>query len=216
MGKAFDYDGPLMSFLGKLSDIVILNFLTLLCCLPIVTIGVSLTACHYVALKLRRGEGYVWKNFWKSIKVNFVQSTIIWLILVAIIISSCYSYFFTMAAVKGTASMIMSSIVFVGMLFTAMTSMWIFPIQSKFINNIGATIKNSFFLAFKYLFRTMLMLGITAIPFLLIGVLTFNFYWIILLFGFSVPAYLCAMLYDKKFEMIEEVIKEREEQEGAA
>lgn len=216
MGGIFNYDSPLMSGLGKIADLAILNVLTLIFCIPIVTIGASLTACHYVALKIRRGEGYVFKNFWKSFKENLIQSTILWLILAVFVIMSVMSYTMAMANMGEKMGPILCTIIFVGGLFAAMTCVWVWPMQSKFVNSIGSTIKNSFLFAFKYLFRTMLMMIISIIPIVLVFVLSFQWYSLLLLFGFSVPIYLCAMLYDKKFQEVEDVIMDRqlEEQEG--
>lgn len=216
MGGIFNYDGPLMSGLGKLADLVILNLLTLLFCIPIVTIGASLTAAHYVALKIRRGEGYVFKNFWKSFRENLKQSTFLWLMYVVFMGVSILSYLLAMSSMGGTMGAIICTVIFVAVLFVAMTSMWALPMQSKFINNISTTIKNGFLFAFKYLFRTMLMLVINAVPIVLMLVLSFQWYSLLLLFGFSVPIYLCAMLYDKKFQEVEDMImdRQREEEEG--
>lgn len=208
MGGIFNYDGPLMSGLGKLADLVILNLLTLLFCIPIVTIGASITACHYVALQIRRGEGYVIRNFWKSFKMNLGQSTVIWFILAINVVLCLYVTLFFI--VGGTMGAIVKGVLFVALLFWTFIGCWVFPMQSKFINNIGTTIKNSFLLAFKYLFRTVLMVVINLLPVVLFLVVNFQWYSILLLFGFSVPAYLCAMLYDKKFEEIENMILERE------
>ena len=49
-------DSPFMKFLGTMADLMILNMLTVLCCVPIVTAGASFTAMHYVLQKLVRGE----------------------------------------------------------------------------------------------------------------------------------------------------------------
>lgn len=217
MGGIFNYDSPLMSGLGKIADLAILNFLTLLFCIPIVTIGASLTACHYVALKIRRGEGYVFKNFWKSFKENLIQSTILWLIFVAFVIMTVMSYAMAMTNMGEKMGPIICTILFVGGLFAAMTSVWALPLQSKFINNIGTTIKNAFLMAFRYLFRTMLMLIISIIPIVLVLVVSFQWYSLLMLFGISVPIYLCALLYDKKFQEIEDMIMDRqlEEQQNA-
>ena len=150
MGSIFNYDGPIWGSLGKLADLVILNLLTLLCCIPLVTIGASLTAAHYVALKIRRGEGYVWKNFWKSFKENLKQSTALWLIYIVVIGGSISSYFIAMS-MGGTMGSLLSAVVFVLALFSVMISVWALPMQSKFINGVFATIKNAFLFAFKYI-----------------------------------------------------------------
>lgn len=82
MGRIFDMDSPVMRFLGRLADLMILNLVTLLCCLPVVTIGASLTAMHYVLLKMvRNEESYIVRSFFKSFKENFKQATVIWLII---------------------------------------------------------------------------------------------------------------------------------------
>lgn len=214
MGRVFDYDGPLMGSLSKVADLLILNMLTLLFCIPLVTIGASLTASHYVALKLRRGEGYVWKNFWKSFRENFKQSTIMWLMFIVCIFVHYFAYRCAMVVMTGTASMLICTAIFVFTLFVLMTSLWVFPMQARFVNNISSTIKNSFIMAFKYVFRTLLMLCVSFLPVVILEFLSYNMYWILFCFGFSVPIYICAMLYDKKFKMIEEMIEDREREEN--
>ena len=78
----FSYDSMFSRFLYFVADIVTLHFLWLIHSLPIVTIGASTTALYYSCMKrIRTGEGYVTRNFRKSFRENFRQSTIIWLIL---------------------------------------------------------------------------------------------------------------------------------------
>ena len=52
MGRLFNLDNPFMLALNKLADLIILNFLTMICCIPVITIGASMTALNYVALKI--------------------------------------------------------------------------------------------------------------------------------------------------------------------
>ena len=86
MGGLFDLDSPVMRFLSKMADLIILNLLAFVCCLPIFTIGASMTALHYVLLKIvRNEEGYVVRGFFKAFKSNFKQATVIWLILLAVL-----------------------------------------------------------------------------------------------------------------------------------
>ncbi len=40
--------------LGRVADLVWLNLLTLICCIPVVTAGAALTALHYVSIKLAK------------------------------------------------------------------------------------------------------------------------------------------------------------------
>lgn len=46
MSNLFDQDNMFFTIMGVLFDLIILNVLTLLCCIPIVTAGASFTAMH--------------------------------------------------------------------------------------------------------------------------------------------------------------------------
>ena len=82
MGKIFDMDSPVMRFLNRVADLLMLNILMIFCCIPVITIGASFTAMHYVILKMVRGEeGYLFRGFFKSFVRNFKQATLIWLIM---------------------------------------------------------------------------------------------------------------------------------------
>ena len=52
----FNYDNPVWRFIGKLGDLVLLNLLWLVCCIPVFTAGAATTAVYYVTLKLVRDE----------------------------------------------------------------------------------------------------------------------------------------------------------------
>ena len=45
----FKYDSPLMSFLNTVFDLMFLNILCFVCCIPIITIGPALAAKYDVA-----------------------------------------------------------------------------------------------------------------------------------------------------------------------
>ena len=54
--RLFNLDSPLMQALNKMADLLWLNILTMICCIPIITVGPSLTALHYMALKIAREQ----------------------------------------------------------------------------------------------------------------------------------------------------------------
>ena len=77
----FDINGKFFKTLTKAGDFIILTLLAMVCSIPVITIGASLTAVFYAALKMARDEeGYVWKEFFKSFKQNLKQSILIELI----------------------------------------------------------------------------------------------------------------------------------------
>ena len=56
MNSLFSVDGPLMRAMSDLLTLLKLNFLTLLCCLPVFTAGAAVTALHYCIMKMLDGK----------------------------------------------------------------------------------------------------------------------------------------------------------------
>ena len=44
--KLFNLDSPVMVFLSKVANLMILNVLTIICCIPIFTAGAAITALY--------------------------------------------------------------------------------------------------------------------------------------------------------------------------
>ena len=81
----FEEGSPFQGFLNKVTDLLILNLVTLLLCLPVITAGAALTAMHYVLLKMVRGEeGYIVKSFFRAFKREFRQATVMWVMFMAL------------------------------------------------------------------------------------------------------------------------------------
>ena len=65
----FKLDSPLMNFLNKLCDIMILNILVLVFSLPIFTIGAAVTAGYYMSFKMvKNEENYIVKGFQRELQ----------------------------------------------------------------------------------------------------------------------------------------------------
>lgn len=77
-------DNPFFTIMGKLGDLVLLNLVWLVCCLPVVTIGASTTALLGVARKMAADEDYmVFHDFFHALRNGWKDSTAAWLILLA-------------------------------------------------------------------------------------------------------------------------------------
>ena len=202
MGRLFDLDSPLMRFLNLVGDLLILNFLVLICCIPIITIGASCTGMYYVLLKIVRGEeGYLVKGFFKSFKQNFKQATILWLIMLLVIL--VYIGDFCIFRYSGlTFPKVLVVVILSIALVLMMVVVYVFPVLSRFDNTIRNTLKNAFCMAVLNLPKTLLLILLQAVP---IVVLYFSSYATIfvIMFGISLPAYCSAHLLSgifKKFE----------------
>lgn len=213
MNNLFNIDSPLMQTLGKLADLMILNFLTMICCIPIITAGAAFTALDYMCLKLARNEeNYLIRGYFKSFKENFKQSTGIWLIILWVIVAVVGDLFIMNYYTAVEFPVIIRSAVFFVSIVTLFTAMWVFPMQAKFVNPVFRTIGNAFKASVLQFPRTILMTGLFFVPFL--AVMYTNFLVpIVFLFGFSFHSYLSALLYNKFFRRLEDAAAANSPQE---
>lgn len=162
MRSFFNMDGPVFVFLSKAADLMILNILFILCCIPVITIGASFTAMSYVTLKMKEGaEGYIWKSFLHAFKQNFRQATVIWLILLLIGAVLGVDLWILIQNHQGPMQ-IMLYVVIAGCVLWLVEVMYVFPVLARFYNTIPETIKNGMLLAFANAPKTILMLVITG------------------------------------------------------
>ena len=67
--KIFDSDNRFNRFMTRIFNLMILNLLWMLCCIPIVTIGASTVALYTMTLRLVRDEeGSLTRDFFKAFR----------------------------------------------------------------------------------------------------------------------------------------------------
>lgn len=207
MDKIFGLDSPFMRTLGVIADLMLLNVLTILCSLPVITAGAAFTALHYCCLKISRDEeNYIIRMYFHSFRQNLLQSIPLWLVF--LLVAAGYAYDFRAVNENliprwffyaGTAAFVLFSFVYV----------WVFPLLSRFDNKNSVTVKNACIIAVTKLPRTLLMTGVVILAALLctpafIGVDIFiRVLPVIFLFSFSAPAYICAKIYNPVFMVLE-------------
>lgn len=207
--KFLDIDSPLITFLSRMADLMWLTILTMICSIPFFTIGASLTAMHYVALKMVRNEEcYITRSYFKAFKTNFKQATVIWLIFAAIFVFLFVDY--RIFRTSGMKANILIQFLFCTVLsFTVFTFTYVWPVLAKFDNTIRRTITNAFIISVNQFFKTLIMIALYITPFLLwyFAELTIRpIMPIMFVFWLSVPAYLSAKMYDKFFQAMEDQI----------
>lgn len=202
MGKLFDMDSPLMRFLNRVADLLILNILVMICCIPIITVGAAVTAMHYVLLKIVRDEeGYLLKGFFKSFISNFKQATLAWiLMLIVIAVYIGDALIFKYSGVEFPKALVIA-VIAVGII-ALMIAVYIFPLIARFENTTKNTVKNAAILAFANLPRTLAMVFFYAVP-LIVSWFSAYAYLFVFLFGISLPAYGAAWMYSGIFKRFE-------------
>ena len=207
--KIFSMDSPLMQGLGKMADLMLLNVIALICCIPVITIGASLTALYYMALKIVRNEEvYIFKGFWNSFKQNLKQATVVWLIQLVVMFILYLDYKVTFGNPDMTFPLPIQVIVLVTAVVLIAIFIFIYPVMSKFDNTLKDTFKNTFLMVFMQMPKIIVMAVLWILP-LVVAIFAFQLFPLVVLFGMSLPAYLSAMMYNKFFKKMEDRMIER-------
>jgi len=192
--------------LARFLDFIILNILFLICSLPIITIGASVTALYTVMLKIVRDEeGYIVKGFLQAFKDNFKTSTIAWLIILPINLVIYFNIY-----LSGHLPMFSNAFVvffFILGLFSVCGCVYVFPLIARYENSLKTTFKNAFLLAIARLPYTILLVIIHLAPVIITALdlqtlILGMFVWFLI--GFSLVAWLSSIVLRRVFEIFED------------
>lgn len=191
-------DGPLWRALNFIADVMILHFLWLIYSLPLVTIGASTTALYYAMMKrIRTNEGQVTTNFRYSFKQNLRQSTIYWLIIVAVgvVLWLDMNFCFTWGGTAGTVMLAGCSLFLIP---CWMVLLYIFPVQAKFTGTLYENFKNALLMSVRHLPLTLLLTAIWATFWLLLAIFP-PFTGLMLISGAGLAAWITSYIYIQIF-----------------
>lgn len=213
MGRLFDMDNKFFRFMGKLADLCILNVLCILCCIPVVTAGASITAMFYVTMKMvRNEEAYIARSFFKSFKENFRQATVINIIML-VIAGVLYVDFKVVKSMPGTASTVFQYLFLIFAILYVMLFTYIYPVLAKFYNSIKNTFRNAILMSVRHLPYTVLMILVSICPVLVFYIQSARAQSMLLLLlvmvGFALVAYINSFFFVKIFDRY--IIQEPEE-----
>lgn len=198
LNKIFSTDNTIFQFFNTLGYIWWLHILWLICSLPIITIGASTTALCYSCMKLRKKDGYVTQNFFRSFKENFRQSTILFLFFLIIGSVLLADLILTNQIDSGFAGLVRMATLAL-MVPYVMTLLYAFAVQAKFVNPVVKTLKYSFGVALKYFGYTIqIFLIVAGVLWLNTTIVLANF--VTLTIGVGVVGYLVSMYYGRIFE----------------
>ena len=202
MDNLFRYDNKFFEALGKISNTVILNLLCIVSCIPIITIGASVTATYFVAMQIVKDEeSYIIKEFIKRFKENFIISTKIWIIMMIIGGVLCFDFYISKLIINEYIGVILQFIISIIFVFSIT---YVFPIASKFENTVKNTMINSILISIQHLPHTIVMTLVNLSPIILIFML--SDYWGQILFfytviGFAIIAYINSIFFNKIFKL---------------
>lgn len=155
MSKLFRMDSPLMRFLTKIADLMVLNILFCVTSIPLITIGASWTALYSVTLKMVRDEeGSVSRSYFRSFRQNFRQATLLWL---GVLVVLALDIRVLNGMAEGTAPGLLRVGVEILALLGIMVLQYLFPSLARFEASLADTLKNACMIALAHLPKTALM-----------------------------------------------------------
>ena len=133
----------LSKFIG---DAVIISALFLLFCLPVVTIGASVTALYYTVFrKYTKKSDEISKDFMRALKENLKNGIIVHLIYVIYSAIVGFNIYFAISGFNGVKLPDWYLIVaFIPVLPVIFTLPFVYPLMARFSNGIKGTITNSY------------------------------------------------------------------------
>ncbi len=200
-----------MAFLSRVADLMILNVIYVVCCLPIFTIGAATTALYTICFRFgtTREQGVV-KSFFQAFGSNFKQATVLWIIFLPV----AALLMFNLSVCYNMESWSRYLFIFFAFLLAAVlfTSAYAFPLLSQFNNSNKQVLHNALLLSIGYFPKSILITAINILPVVLFLRMPFlflrlSFLWIVLYS--SCAAYLNTKLFRKIFVLY--MPEEREE-----
>lgn len=163
MQNLFSPDSVFMRAMSRIGDLMLLNLLFLLTCIPIVTVGAAVTAMYSVTFRFDTdSEGSVIKSFLRAFRADWNQATAIWVIVLLCGDSSCFNMLL-LSRLPGIFSFV--SVLFALLLvLVLLTAGFVFPLLSQFDNPVMVTLKNAFALSLGFLPRSVLIAVVNLFP----------------------------------------------------
>ena len=198
----FSMDNPFFRLVGKLVDLVWLNILTLICCIPVFTAGAAFSAMYHVLIKMvLKEDGTITKPFFREFKNNFKIASKVWIpSLLILVVMGMNAYLIKQGILSPYPKLMIAAGVSIGIIiiFIVMFLNYFLPMLSRYENELGQYIKNAMLMTIAYFPRSVCIVIIWLFPFALMTLSNY-FVWFWFLYGLSFPGYLNAMLLGNIF-----------------
>ncbi len=207
MAKLFHPDNPVMIFLSHIWDLIVLNACFLITCIPVFTVGASLTALYSVGLKMAEGEfdGSA-SAFFASFRSNFKPATLLWIVLLPVSVflgfDLCVIFF-----VIDPAFRLLQIPVWILVFLDVSVLLYAFPLLSRYEQTLPVLLKNAVRLSLGNLPTTVFMVVILSLILDLSlhnGSLLVLFFSLALFFGCALLARFFSLFLLRIFKKTEE------------
>ena len=203
MKALFDPNSKIYRFGSTVTALMFLNLLVVLTSIPIVTFGASMAAMHTMMLKIYRDEEHkLVSDYFKAFRENLKQATAIWIIYIVYFAALLAGYMLINQLGGPSTVATLLRFFLLGLAYIGVSSMlWAFVLQSRYINPVGRTIRNSLLVLISNVAPSLVMLIMAVVS----GVLFFMTQTLAaaMMIGITAPTFFVTMLYSRVFDKLE-------------
>ncbi len=189
-------------FLTGLANLIIVNFLFLITCIPVITIGASVTSLYRITIAILAGDNpSVWRDYLSTFKNNFLKATLLQLLymgLAAFFLFEIYMVNNMMDEQYYWAQY--PAYFFLFAIFAS--SIYAFPLLAWFEESFKQILKNSVLIAVSNLPVTIMVTALTAGLAWLAYQFTVTTMSLMIFMGFSFIAFFYSIFYKRIFEKL--------------
>lgn len=207
MKNLFNLENPIFQMLSRVGDMIIANVLFLISCIPIFTIGAALAGLNKVsqAIVLDDDRGIA-KLFFNGFKSNFKQATSVWVAILIILVSLVCNWLLITTFVTGTFATVLYVLLGILAFLIIGVLSYLIPLIVRYNNTIREHLYNAIILAIMKFPRTLVMVFLNIILFILpfVSLNAFSqtmIFW--LMIGFSFLSYIISTLLKPVFKELE-------------
>jgi uncharacterized membrane protein YesL len=131
----------------RLGIIIAANIMFVIFSFPVVTAGAAYTALYHVMFKTLRGDGVInpFKQYWIGFKTNFKQSTICWIVILAL---TAFGYMdVRICQQAGGVLTYFSYAIYALGIMLLIVALYLFPTMAAFADTIPHLIRNAVYFA---------------------------------------------------------------------
>lgn len=151
MARIFDMDNKFHVIMGKVADLIILNIVFMITCIPIVTIGPALIGLYEVTLKMvKNQESYIVKSYMQAFKANMKRGISVGIVVEIVALILAVDLWLIMGN-EGELWMVLKVVLLAISIAIAMMASYVFPVFAKFNDPMKSIIKSTVYMMIGFL-----------------------------------------------------------------
>ncbi|MBQ4270398.1 MAG: DUF624 domain-containing protein [Clostridiales bacterium] len=199
----FNAKNPAMRFLTNLCNLMLVNLLFIITCVPLFTIGASLCGLYKIVAEIKNGEEvFLLRDYFRAFGSNFKNATLLWVPI--LLIDSFLIYeLYILNYVLPSEYLILQYPICLVLIISVFIIVWSFPLMANYENTLKKTVTNAIKVGLASFPTTVFVLFIHG---LIAFILYYGQYSSVVLFslmsffGIALTALICYIFIDHALE----------------